>query len=369
MPPLMSTTEAMKKATEATDPKELLELYQQFRDNIPVVNAIVQSKYCPDEIKKQFVLYALDERLPTYLRQLGPSGPEMLSAMRKSLEAWQPVQRLAPTPDIDRSDTEAMQLLDVVQKKRAVILYGPPGTSKTFLARIIAKALTDGDEYRIEFIQFHASYTYEDFIEGIVPHPQGNGIVYEIEDKVFKAFCQRAEQQPSKYFVIIIDEINRADLSKVFGEIFTCLEYRSQAVKLLYSRKPFILPSNVVIIGTMNTIDRSTTDLDFALRRRFYFFEVPPRPEWLDQILTDNGRRKIDDKLKEAIKEAFGKTQHIYPLGHAYFKDVATIEDVKTLWDHQLRPLLEQYFEFELNKVRDIERLYEPIWSLAGVKE
>jgi len=366
MTPIMSKREARKKATEATDPKELLALYEQFEDSADVVKAIVNNKFCPDEIKKRYVLYALDERLPTYASQLGPSAQDILAAIRKSLEAWQPVQKLAPVPELDRRDTKAMQLYDIAQRKGAIILYGPPGTSKTYLAQMIAKALTDGDDYRTEFIQFHASYTYEDFIEGIVPKPQGNGVIYEVEDKVFKAFCKRAGKQPSKRFVIVIDEINRADLSKVFGEVFTCLEYRGQPVHLLYSREPFVIPSNVVVIGTMNTIDRSTTDLDFALRRRFYFFEVPPREKWLEQILAKNG---VKDALKEAIKEAFIKTQSIYPLGHAYFKDVKTPDDVKMLWEHQLRPMLEQYFEFESEKVRRIEQLYEPIWSRAGEEE
>ena len=363
MTPIMSKREALDKTTEATDPKELLALYEQFEASADVVKAIVNNKFCPDEIKKRYVLYALDERLPTYASQLGPSAQDILAAIRKSLEAWQPVQRLAPVPELDREDTEAMQLYHIAQRKEAIILSGPPGTSKTYLAQMIAKALTDGDEHRMEFVQFHASYTYEDFIEGIVPRPRGNGIIYEVQDKVFKAFCKRAEKQASKRFVIVIDEINRADLSKVFGEIFTCLEYRGQPVHLLYSRKPFVIPSNVVIIGTMNTTDRSTTDLDFALRRRFYFFDVPPRVEWLEQILAKNG---VKDTLKEAIKEAFIKTQPIYSLGHAYFKDVETAEDVRMLWEHQLRPLLEQFFEFDPGSVHRIEQLYTPIWSPVG---
>jgi 5-methylcytosine-specific restriction protein B len=360
----MKATEARNKARESTDPKELLDIYEQFYNSADVVNAIVNNKFCPDEIKKRYVLYALQERLPTLLRSA--SGQDILAATRKSLEAWQPVQKLAPVPELDSTDTEAMRLYDIAQRQKAIILSGPPGTSKTYLARMIARALTDGDERRMEFVQFHASYSYEDFIEGIVPKPQGSSIIYEVDNKVFKDFCKRAEGQSSKRFVIVIDEINRADLSKVFGEVFTCLEYRGQPVHLLYSREPFIIPSNVVIIGTMNTIDRSTTDLDFALRRRFYFFKVPPRPEWLEQILTKNG---VDNTLKESIKEAFTKTQPIYPLGHAYFKEVGTAEDVRMLWEHQLQPLLEQYFEFDTGNVRRIEQLYVPIWSPAGEEE
>lgn len=366
MTQMLSKREALKKATEVADPQELLSLYEQYEASADVVKAIVNNRFCPDEIKKRYVLYALDERLPTYASQLGPSAGDILSAIRKSLEAWQPVQKLAPVPDLDKEDIEAMQLYDIAQKKGAIILYGPPGTSKTYLARMIAKALTDGEEHRMEFVQFHASYTYEDFIEGIVPKPHGNNIVYDVDSKVFKGFCSRAQDQSSKRFVIIIDEINRADLSKVFGEVFTCLEYRGQPVHLLYSRDPFVIPSNVVIIGTMNTIDRSTTDLDFALRRRFYFYEVAPRVELLEKILVNNG---VKGTLLDNIKEAFVKTQPLYPLGHAYFKDVQASDDVRTLWRHQLKPLLIQYFEFDEGTFRRIEQLYTPIWKSDGEAE
>jgi 5-methylcytosine-specific restriction endonuclease McrBC GTP-binding regulatory subunit McrB len=357
----MNATEARNKARESTDPQELLDIYEQFHKSADVVKAIVNNPFCPDEIKKRYVVYALNERLPGL--QLGTSGDDILSAIRKSLEAWQPVQKLAPVPELDTSDVKVMQLYDIAQKKRAVILDGPPGTSKTYLARMIARALTDNEEHRTAFVQFHASYTYEDFIEGIVPEPIDGGIIYTIEDKVFKEFCLMAKKQPSKLFVIIIDEINRADPSKVFGEVFTCLEYRGQPVRLLYSRNPFVIPSNIVVIGTMNTLDRSTTDLDFALRRRFYFFQVPPRREWLEQILTKN---EVEASLREAIKEAFDRTLPIYPLGHAYFKEVETAEDIRMLWEHQLRPLLEQFFEFDPGSVRRIEQFYSPIWSPIG---
>jgi 5-methylcytosine-specific restriction protein B len=337
-----------------------LSLYEQFETNADVVKAIVNNKFCPDEIKKRYVLYALDERLPTYTSQLGPSAQDILSSIKKSLEAWEPVQKIAPAPELDRDDPEVMQLYEIAQRKGAIILYGPPGTSKTYLAQMIVRALTDNDEYRTEFIQFHASYSYEDFIEGIIPRPSGSSIIYEVEDKVFKSFCKKAAEQPSKRFAIIIDEINRADLSKVFGEVFTCLEYRGQPVRLIYSRDPFIIPSNVVIIGTMNTIDRSTMDIDFALRRRFYFFEVPPRLEWLGRIL---GKNNVDEELSNELLDIFQKAIQIYPLGHAYFKDVKNRDDVKMLWERQLQPLLEQYFEFDQGNIQRIKQLFYSIWS------
>lgn len=360
----MDVIEARTKARESTVPSELSDIYDQFHNNADVVKAIVNNPFCPDEIKKKYVIHALNDIFPTY--NLGPSGPDVIAAVEKSLEAWRPVRKVAPVPDLDESDEMVMQLYDVVQRKKAIILYGPPGTSKTYLSRMIANALTEGIDHRTGFVQFHASYTYEDFIEGIIPRPVDNGIVYEVEDKVFKKFCKKANEQSNNIFVFIIDEINRADLSKVFGEVFTCLEYREQSVNLLYSRDLFFIPENVIVIGTMNTIDRSTVDLDFALRRRFFFFEIPPREKWLDQILDKNN---VDEELKESIIEAFVQTQQIYPLGHAYFKDVETIEDVEILWKHQLHPLLDQYFEFNSGNVNRIKHFFSSIWSVIGDEE
>jgi 5-methylcytosine-specific restriction enzyme B len=134
-------------------------------------------------------------------------------------------------------------------------------------------------------------------------------------------------------------------------------------VRLLYSQALFTIPKNVILLGTMNTIDLSTTDIDFALRRRFYFFEVAPNESRLEQVLTDGGRREIDPAFLDLLKAAFLKTLPIYPLGHAYFKDVTNSEELKGLWDYQIRPLLEQYFGTERSKAKDIERLYSPIWQ------
>ena len=360
----MSTTEATRAARETSDPQELRALYEAQKDRPNVVKAIVNNQSCPDEIKKRALVDALEKRIPTYLNT-APGGADILAIMRKGLEAWQPVQRLAPTPDIDPNDADAQHLLSMADKKRAVILYGPPGTSKTFLARIIAKALADGDERRVRYTQFHASYSYEDFVEGIVPRVVDKQVTYDVEPKVFKQFCKDARDQPSQRFVFIIDEINRADVGKVFGEVFSGLEYRGEPVRLLYSRDPFVIPSNVIIIGTMNDIDRSTTDLDFALRRRFYFFEIRPNRQRLEQVLTADSTEPIDADFLQDVGTAFDLTQPIYPLGHAYFKGVTGPADLHDLWEHQLRPLLEQYFEFERGKVDQIKNLYSPIWVAA----
>lgn len=357
-----STADAVRAATEVRDPQRLADLYESNKDNIPVVNALVQNQACPDEVKKKVLSYILGDRLPRYVQQI-PSGQEMLSAMVKSLEAWQPIQRTVSLPSTAAHDEELKEILDIASKRGAVVITGVPGTSKTFYARVLASILSEGDPERVEFCQFHASYAYEDFIEGIVPRLQGTMITYGVEDKVFKRFCVKAQKNPSKRFAFVIDEINRADLSRVFGELMTSLEYRGLPVSLVYSRDPLIIPSNVVVIGTMNTLDRSTFELDYALRRRFYFFELKPSVDRLVQVITENGTKKIEDGFLGKLKVAFASLQAFYPLGHAYFKDISTPEDLRRLWQYQLKPLVAQYLEFEPAKVKSIEDLLVPLWS------
>jgi MoxR-like ATPase len=362
----MTRQEALAKADSTTDPLVLQAIYQQFKSDGQVVSAVVFNKFCPDEIKKEYVHYAIAEKFPNYQQLTGDTWfQDALNALKKSLEAWQPIQKLSELPKWDTEDKDAAAIADVLEKhKREVILYGPPGTSKTRLARMVAARLAEDDHARIRFVQFHPSYGYEDFIEGIVPKEVGGQVSFRLQNKVFKQCCGAARKASDKRFVLIIDEINRADLSKVMGELFTCLEYRGASVHLLYSSQPFQIPANVYIIGTMNTLDRSTFDIDYALRRRFYFYEVPPSETRLRNIMTGN---EVDPALQDLVVAAFTGTRgQGYEMGHAYFKDVKQADDVRTLWLHQLKPLLEQYFSTERSKVTATERLFQAAWAAGG---
>jgi len=243
-------------------------------------------------------------------------------------------------------------------------LYGPPGTSKTYYARGLALAIAEGKEENVEFVQFHSSYSYEDFIEALMPeiNDKTGSIEFKPKDKLFKEFCKRARRHPDQKFVLIIDEINRADLSKVFGEIFSALEYRQEPVRLVYSNELFVIPQNVYIIGTMNTIDKSVVDLDIALIRRFKFFKIEPDVNILKKILTKNN---VPPDYIEKIARTFVEIQRYFPLGHAYFKDISGQEEdsikqsLIELWNYQLAFLLEQYFgELEKEKYEKIKEIY-----------
>jgi len=353
---------AIELAQTTDDPKVLEELYKQHKEKPRVVKAIVNNLYCPSNIKRDYLDYVLNNYLRAYkarLRTYITDWDDLLDAMEICLEVWNPPREVAPIPEIDLEDPRMKEIFESTQNYKQVILYGPPGTSKTYYAKGLAFAIAN-DPNNIEFVQFHPSYSYEDFVEGIFPEvdEETGQVVFKIKDKIFKKLCKDAENNPDKNYVLIIDEINRADLSKVFGEIFSALEYRKEVVKLLYSRESFTIPTNLYIIGTMNTLDKSTVDIDFALMRRFKFFEVGPDTEVLKKMLKENG---VDSDLIEKIVDVFEKIQEFYPLGHAYFKDVKSKQDLKLLWEHQLSFLLKEYFT-DLKK--DVfEKIREIYWE------
>ena len=240
-------------------------------------------------------------------------------------------------------------------KKKQLILQGPPGTGKTFIAERIARYITQNDDL-VETIQFHPSYSYEDFIEGY--RPKNNG--FELSDGIFKQFCNRAINDPGSNYVLIIDEINRGNLSKIFGELLYLLEYRNQRVRLTYSQKEFYLPENLYIIGTMNTADRSLAIMDYALRRRFYFKNIKCQTDRLRKWLTENNCQINTDKLLDAINNmnnAIEMAMHCsdYNIGHSYFmRERLNKESLKEIIDFGVEPLLHEYFFDKNEKIKQV---------------
>ncbi|MCA1694089.1 MAG: AAA family ATPase, partial [Actinobacteria bacterium] len=180
------------------------------------------------------------------------------------------------------------EVRDLLDERRQLIFYGPPGTGKTWIARKLAADLVGPEQ--VKLVQFHPAYTYEDFFEGYRPMPgtTSGTISFELRAGPFRQLVNRAREHRDQAFVLIIDEINRANLAKVFGELYFLLEYRDQAVDLLYSsdEEGFTLPTNLYVIGTMNTADRSIALLDAAMRRRFAFVELSPDTEPTRSLLV-----------------------------------------------------------------------------------
>lgn len=280
------------------------------------------------------------------------------------------------------------------------ILYGPPGTGKTYKTLNHALAILENDkrylededykrehlrlqfdEYKkkrqVRFVTFHPSFTYEDFVEGIKPDltsrddGESTDVSYVIEDGIFKEICNSASEtkklksnkvgsEAEKRFVLIIDEINRGNVPSIFGELITLLEPDKRtdgseptSVTLPYSKKLFDVPSNLYVIGTMNTADRSVEALDIALRRRFNF--VPTYPEPLKISQPD----EFDVKLNEMLRVINDRIEYLldkdHTIGHSYFMDITKSEnpelELKKIFANEVLPLLEEYFYGQPDKI------------------
>ena len=242
------------------------------------------------------------------------------------------------------------EFVELLRAKRQVILYGPPGTGKTFLAQEVAEGL--GGPERVTLVQFHPSYAYEDFFEGYRPAGTGDGgVSLQLVPGPFRKVVDLARANPTEPFFLIIDEINRANLAKVFGELYFLLEYRDRSIDLLYSSgdsgPAFSLPANVYIIGTMNTADRSIALVDAAMRRRFAFLSLHPEDERLDLVLRQwlalrglPGDRA--DLFVELNRRIANKD---FKIGPSYLMTTSIADEagLDRIWRTSILPLLEEY--------------------------
>ncbi len=246
----------------------------------------------------------------------------------------------------------------LLEDKRQVVFYGPPGTGKTYVAQRLAENLA-GSPARVRLVQFHPSYAYEDFIEGFRPAVVNGSPGFRLVEGPLKALAREAMAEPSKRFVLVIDELNRGNLAKVFGELYFLLEYRGTAMRLQYSESDFALPENLWIIGTMNSTDRTISLLDAALRRRFYFLEFFPDRWPVEGLL----RRWLDRHRPEMvwvadIVELVNRElsdRHL-AIGPSHFmKDNLDAGWVEKIWRHAVLPYIEEHFFGEPDRVRDFE--------------
>ena len=232
--------------------------------------------------------------------------------------------------------------IDQLRRKQQLILYGPPGTGKTYLAERLARYLVDGGGFS-ELVQFHTSYAYEDFVQGIRPRAIEGALHYELAAGRFLRFCAKARQAGEKPCVLIIDEINRANLARVFGELMYLLEYRHRPIALAGGGPEFSIPANVYLIGTMNTADRSIALVDQAMRRRFSFARLRPNYQLLANYLAKRGlpAEGLVSLLKEVNQSIVDEDCE---LGISFFMvaDVATA--LAHIWQGEVEPYLEEVF-------------------------
>lgn len=311
------------------------------------------------------VIQALETLLPAEAEAEADDGAEP-DAVVEPCEGFRPL-----TAEFAASlhmDLEPLQeIAELLEENRQLVLYGPPGTGKTYLAKHLAAELAGdtGDE-RVKLVQFHPSYAYEDFFEGYRPDKTDEGQVsFKLVAGPLRRLAEEAAKpgNEGKPYFLIIDEMNRANLAKVFGELYFLLEYRDDRIYLQYSpTEPFSLPDNLYIIGTMNTADRSIAMMDAAIRRRFSFIELHPKTEpvkgSLLRFLQARGLDTTPALLLDELNNAIDEWDRDLMIGPSYFmkKAAQTPTGLRRIWKYELMPLLEEHYHGQLNRAQLEER-------------
>ena len=324
-----------------------------YNPNEPIDGALLLTPL-PALLQSQASVVDLTEAYDQ-LAALAPAREEPAEAAREPARkqrvlAFEPVAA-ETAADLLMDWAELQKIADLLWERRQVIFYGPPGTGKTYLAKALARHLTDDSAVRL--VQFHPSYTYEDFFEGFRPKSADDGtgaLTFELTPGPFRLFAEAAKDNPTTPYILIIDEINRANLAKVFGELYFLLEYRDEAISLQYSPKEeFTLPPNLFLIGTMNTADRSIARIDTAMRRRFAFIEldprIPPVEGLLGRWLASRGRSEEPARLLDALNSRLADADAA--IGPSYLMKSSIYDrtdGLERVWQYEILPLLEDLF-------------------------
>lgn len=264
------------------------------------------------------------------------------------------------------------EVVDLLAEKCQVIFFGPPGTGKTLVAQRLAQDLTrNGGSW--DLIQFHPSYSYEDFFEGYRPRREGDVLTYALTWGPLRRMADAAKADPGQPYVLVVDEINRGNVAKIFGELLFLLEYRDRAIALQYSPdEQFSLPPNLLIIGTMNTADRSIALVDSALRRRFYFVEFSPNEVPVQGVLGNwLAEHHLAEEPAQLLIELNRRLDsREFAIGPSYFITAdGSPPNLERAWEHAILPLLEEHFYGTERDVRDEFGLEALRGSLGGEPE
>lgn len=360
---------------------------RQLTQILPHLVFPAQFERISSEKDKRLIISAFRGMSDRDVRRLGTVAIDrMLLEIRRELEAkrdsevdfYLPDLRAAwrkeavPEKTVPVVDTPVVMLAADNALPLNLILYGPPGTGKTHrLQTLYFPAYSDGSQQRFDFITFHQSYAYEDFVEGIRPSLHNNQVVFEVKAGALLRLAERARKQPDVRFALFIDEINRGNISKIFGELITLIEPDKRAsygsdgnllsgieVTLPYSGRRFGLPRNIDVIGTMNTADRSIALLDTALRRRFQFEEMMPDPTQVmgkaDGIIDDGSGGEIDlRQLLSVINARLSVLLHRdQTIGHSYLTQVRSFDQLRLVLAREIIPLLQEFFYDDWQQIR-----------------
>jgi 5-methylcytosine-specific restriction endonuclease McrBC GTP-binding regulatory subunit McrB len=259
----------------------------------------------------------------------------------------------------------ARHLVNLTQRSGQLLFQGPPGTGKTFVAEKLARLLAGNEDGRVELVQFHPSYAYEDFVEGIRPVvTEGRGLAYEVREGLFLRLAGLAREHREDRFFLVIDELNRANLPRVFGELLYALEYRGpeHTFRLPYSEGEAYIPANITIVATMNTADRSIALVDAAIRRRFRHVDFRPEPALLRSWLQAHDLGTIAEHAADRLIALNKALQELVTadclIGHTYLMrpDLGEV-GLKGVWEEDVEPVLREHLfrqPDEIVKLREI---------------
>lgn len=336
-------------------------------------NNAIQKVNEEDRQKTSALLTAISIQYPSIRKQLAQNAPELLPLLNfvpigDTISIISSKSILSDTDEIWQWVTH-----EIFQKKERNFLFiGPPGTGKTWYAHEIAKKLVNNDKLRYEFVQFHPSFSYDDFVEGYTPRPSstGNSVEYSIKSKHFLKMCDKARSDGSNLYVIVIDELSRGDPSRVFGELLTYIEteYRNKEFSLAYSGNKSFIPDNIVIIATANPYDRSVGEMDDALIRRFVLREFLPSSDSLQKHLSS---KLVPNDLIYRIIHVFNLINNKLPhgFGHSHFWNIRTEEDFRDLWSSRIQFLLKRAFLFEENSFLKLKSDIEDVFPSFNNKK
>lgn len=313
------------------------------------------------------------EEYDEVMRLIRKDNPEPIMDEEEEPTVYAPYTEKDFLKDVFMSADEFKTLKSLLLRKKNLILQGAPGVGKTFAAKRLAYAiLGEMDESRVRQIQFHQNYSYEDFMMGYKPDAEGG---FKLTRGIFYDFCKQAEMDGEKPYFLIIDEINRGNMSKIFGELLQLIEadYRGESIQLAYNKQRFAVPDNLYIIGMMNTADRSLAMIDYALRRRFCFYKMQPAfrskgfKDYQAQLNSPLLNKVIESikQLNEVIIEDASLGEG-FAIGHSYFCDLKASNDlaskIKEIVTYDIIPMLEEYwFDDQKTLKEQTDRLKEAL--------
>lgn len=285
------------------------------------------------------------------MRLIRKENPEPIEEEDEQVEEYAPYTDEDFLKEVYMDEQQLLTMKSLLLRKKNLILQGAPGVGKTFAAKRLAYAMMgEKDVSRVEIIQFHQNYSYEDFVMGYKPNVEGG---FSLSNGIFYEFCQKARLHRDMPYFLIIDEINRGNLSKIFGELLQLIEadYREQPIQLAYNKQRFSVPSNVYIIGMMNTADRSLAMMDYALRRRFSFFEMKPgfKTYGFQEEIKKHKDSHLDNLVNAIIElnkviESDDSLGSGFCIGHSYLCNLDDGYDLESIVGYDIIPMLREYW-------------------------